>query len=99
MSEDKAGKATALINFRRLYGSWPEWFGELDGGGVVYVRIRQGQVWIGTGDTEDAASDNAELVKEDAREYFGVTEVVEALTELREKHYYFVPPNKRSEYV
>ncbi len=77
--------------FRILWGSWPEWCGVLDGGAIVFVRIRHGQVWIGKGVTAESASDAATLVKEDVQNYFGVTDIVEALSELREQKYYFVP--------
>lgn len=78
--------------FRTLYGSWPEWEGKLDSGQIVFVRIRHGQVWIGKADTGAAASEAATLVKESVQDYFGVTDIVEALSELREQGYYFVPP-------
>jgi hypothetical protein len=81
--------------FRVLYGSWPNWYGELDDGDILYVRIRHGKVFIGTGKTEDTASDNADLIREGVAEYAGVTDIIEALIELREMGYYFVPPTSR----
>jgi hypothetical protein len=78
--------------FRVLYGSWPEWEGKLDSGQIVFIRIRHGQVWIGKAETGEAASESATLVKESMRDYFGVTDVIEALEELRQQGYYFVPP-------
>jgi hypothetical protein len=78
--------------FRSLWGSWPEWEGRLDSGHIVYVRIRHGQVWIGKAETGAAASESATLVKESVQDYFGVADVIEALTELRECGYHFVPP-------
>jgi hypothetical protein len=77
--------------FRTLWGSWPEWEGLLDSGQIVFIRIRHGQVWIGKAETGEAASESATLVKEDVRDYFGVTDIIEALAELREQGYYFVP--------
>jgi len=81
--------------FRKFWGSWPQWYGELDGGDIVYVRIRHGDVSIGTGATEEAAMDSAECIKENILNYQGVTDTVEALSELREKGYYFVPSSRR----
>ena len=83
--------------FRSLWGSWPEWEGKLDSGQIVFVRIRHGQVWIGEGTTGQEASDGAILVKEGALEYHGVTDIIEALTELREQGYCFVPPVHQQE--
>ena len=78
--------------FRTLWGSWPKWEGRLDSGQIVFIRIRHGQVWIGKAETGAAASDSATLVKESMQDYFGVTDIVEALEELRQQGYYFVPP-------
>ena len=78
--------------FRTLYGSWPEWEGKLDSGQIVFIRIRHGQVWIGKAETREAASESATLVKKDVRDYFGVTDIIEVLEELRRQGYYFVPP-------
>jgi hypothetical protein len=78
--------------FRTLWGSWPEWKGRLDSGDIIFVRIRHGQVWVGEAPTGNAASENATLVKEGVRDYCGVTDIIEALTELRGQGYYYVPP-------
>jgi hypothetical protein len=80
--------------FHKFWGSWPGWLGELDDGSIVYVRIRYGAVCIGEGDTELLAYDNAEQFKW-AEIYQGVSDAVDALFELRENGYYFVPPNHR----
>ena len=84
-----------LKMFRKFWGGWPQWYGELDGGELVYVRIRYGDVFIGTGDTEESAMDNSELVKDGELSYQGVSDAVDALFELEEKGYYFVPSNRR----
>lgn len=80
--------------FRKFWGSWPEWFGLVDGGAIVYVRIRHGDVWIGEGATEEEASERAELMRTCVSDYVGVSEALAALTELQGKHYYFVPQRK-----
>jgi hypothetical protein len=80
-----------MIMFRKFWGSWPQHFVRLDSGEVVYVRIRYGQVWIGVGDTEESAMDNSVLTK-GSEIYQGVTDAVDALFELRENGYHFVPP-------
>ncbi len=77
--------------FRKFWGSWPEWFGLVDGGAIVYVRIRHGQVWIGEGNSEQDASNKSELIREDDALYMGVSEALDGLKELQEKLYYFVP--------
>ena len=67
--------------------------GRLDSGEIVYIRIRHGEVSIGVGATEDIAMDNSECVK-GSELYDGVSDAVDALFELRENGYHFVPPNK-----
>lgn len=76
--------------FRKFWGAWPEWFGSVDGGTVVYVRIRHCNVYVGEGRTEHEASTNAELAHS-SDEYMGVAEAVDALRELHQKGYLFVP--------
>jgi hypothetical protein len=83
-----------MIMFRKFWGSWPQHYGRLDSGDVVYIRIRHGEIWIGVGSDEDKAYENSELVKDDVAEYCGVSGALEALTELQKRGYYFVPPNK-----
>jgi hypothetical protein len=85
---------TQLKMFRKFWGSWPEWFGLVDGGTIVYVRIRHGDVWIGEGATEQEASERAELIRTGVNDYVGVSEALDGLTELQGKHYYFVPQRK-----
>jgi hypothetical protein len=75
---------------RKFHGSWPEWFASLDNKRIVYVRIRRGAMWIGEGDSEDDASDNAEIVHSNMKKFAGICDSVDALTELRRAGYYFV---------
>lgn len=82
-----------MIMFRKFWGSWPQHYGLLDSGEIVYIRIRHGEVLIGVGSNMDQAMDNAELVK-GSELYEGVSDAVDALFELRENGYHFVPPNK-----
>lgn len=84
-----------MRRFRKFWGRWPDWFGMVDGGSIVYVRIRNGDVWIGEGNTEESASATAVYVSGSER-YEGVTDAVDALFELRKNGYYFVP-NKEEE--
>ena len=83
--------------FRKFWGSWPQHYGLLDSGEIVYVRIRHGDVWIGVGEDEGKASDNAETVRVGVTDYLGVSGALEAIFELQERGYYFVPSNNRGE--
>ena len=65
-----------MIMFRKFWGSWPQHYGRLDSGDVVYIRIRHGEVLIGVGSDEDKAYENSELVKDNVAEYYGVSGAV-----------------------
>lgn len=81
-----------VIIFREFLGTWPQHYGKLDSGEIVYVRIRHGEVWVGVGANEDQAYENAEFIRGNVVEYSGVSGAVEALFELQGRGYYFVPP-------
>lgn len=77
---------------RNIRGSWPQWYADLDDGDTVYIRIRHGEVWIGQSDSEHEAYRRSKPVKTDDDKYMGVSDVVDALIELKENGYYYVCP-------
>jgi hypothetical protein len=81
-----------MKTIRNLRGSWPSWCADIaDNGQVVFIYIRHGEVRIGEGPTEEAASSAAVEVASGPG-YAGVTDVVDALNVLRGRGYHYVTP-------
>ena len=81
----------AYTLIRNLRGSWPQFYADMDNGDVVFIRIRHGYVWVGVGKTKGQAEGRSELVKSSA-DFCGVTGALEALEQLQERGFYYVPP-------
>lgn len=70
---------------KMLAGYWPEWYGNL-GMHFIYIRIRHGQCWIGTGRSHPEAESKANVVRNSAS-LAGVSDIEDAIKELERAGY------------